>query len=208
MHARRPPTREVLVPSTPEWSAARRVPDEGSFAFRVNGRPCTVTCRGDAPLLYVLRNDLGLLGSRFGCGLGQCGACMVLLDGHPTPSCDLPVRATEGHEVVTIEGLSEDPLMQALQRAFIDRQAAQCGYCMSGILVSACALLRRDTQPHQAGIADALDRHLCRCGSHGRVLRAVENAARTVRAQKSGDQPPPAEDDEPRVGAGPVRSTP
>src|SRR5688500_13090914 len=96
----------VHVTSTQEWSAAARVPAVEVFALRVDGRSCTVTCRGDAPLLYVLRNDLGLLGSRFGCGLGQCGACMVLLDGHPTPSCDLPVRAAEGSEVVTIEGLS------------------------------------------------------------------------------------------------------
>jgi nicotinate dehydrogenase subunit A len=205
----RPRTREVLVTSTPEWSAATRVPDVGSFAFRVNGLPCTVTCRGDAPLLYVLRNDLGLLGSRFGCGLGQCGACMVLLDGRPTPSCDLPVRAAEGHEVVTIEGLSEDPVMRALQAAFIGRQAAQCGYCTSGILVSACALLRRDTEPDRAGVVGALDRNLCRCGSHGRVLRAVEDAARTVRAEVRGPAASAADrDHEPWAGAGPVRSTP
>ena len=193
--------------STPEWSAAARVPDEEAFALHVNGRSCTVTCRPDAPLLYVLRNDLGFLGSRFGCGLGQCGACMVLLDGRPTSSCDLPVRAVEGHEVVTIEGLSDDPVMLALQEAFLARQAAQCGYCMSGILVSACALLRRDIEPQHAGIADALDRNLCRCGSHGRVLRAVEDAARAMRAGGPGQQPADREH-EPRAGGGPVRSTP
>ena len=193
--------------STPEWSAAARVPPVEMFALRVNGRSCTVTCRGDAPLLYVLRNDLGLLGSRFGCGLGQCGACMVLLDGHPTPSCDLPVRAAEGSEVVTIEGLSDDPVMLALRESFLDRQAAQCGYCMSGILVSDCALLRRDTEPQPAGIADALDRNLCRCGSHGRVLGAVTAAARAVRAHESGE-PPPDRSHERRSGAGTERSTP
>jgi nicotinate dehydrogenase subunit A len=200
-------TGRVLVTSTPEWSAAARVPPVEMFALRVNGRSCTVTCRGDAPLLYVLRNDLGLLGSRFGCGLGQCGACMVLLDGHPTPSCDLPVRAAEGSEVVTIEGLSDDPVMLALRESFLDRQAAQCGYCMSGILVSACALLRRDTEPQPAGIADALDRNLCRCGSHGRVLGAVTDAARAVRAHESGE-PRPDRSHERRAGAGPERSTP
>lgn len=194
--------------SRPDWSRPRATPEpEATFRLTVNGDSREVTCRRDTPMLYVLRNDLGLLGSRFGCGLGQCGACMVLLDGHPTPSCDLPVWAAEGHEVVTIEGLSDDPVMQALQEAFISRQAAQCGYCMSGILVSACALLHRDTEPQHAGIADALDRNLCRCGSHGRVLGAVTDAARTVRAQESGAQPPDR-DHEPRAGACPVRSTP
>ena len=115
---------------------------------------------------------------------------MVLLDGHPTPSCDLPVWAAEGHEVVTIEGLAGDPVMQALQDSFIARQAAQCGYCMSGILVSACALLRSEDEPDRAGIAEALHRNLCRCGSHGRVLGAVEDAARTVQAVRSDEQAP------------------
>ncbi len=167
--------------STPEWSASARLPGVEDFPLRVNGRQRVVTCRGDTPLLYPLRNDLGLKGSRFGCGLGQCGACMVLLDGHPTPSCDLPVRAAAGHGVETIEGLSDDPVMQALQRSFIDRQAAQCGYCMSGILVSACALLRNDPSPDRTAVAGALDRNLCRCGSHGRVLAAVEHAAGSLR---------------------------
>jgi nicotinate dehydrogenase subunit A len=158
-------------------------------------------------VLYVLRNDLGLTGSRFGCGLGQCGACMVLLDGHPTPSCDLPVWAAEGHEVTTIEGLADDPVMRTLQDAFIDRQAAQCGYCMSGILVSACALLRKDDEPQRDGIAEALDRNLCRCGSHGRVLRAVADAARTVRAHRSGEQPTD-HDHRPQGAPRPLEGTP
>jgi nicotinate dehydrogenase subunit A len=102
---------------------------------------------------------------------------MVLLDGHPTPSCDLPVEAVEGHDVVTIEGLAGDPVVQALQRSFLELQAAQCGYCTSGILVSACALLRDEAAPDPAAVAGALERNLCRCGSHGRVLRAVEQAA-------------------------------
>jgi len=177
--------------SRPDWTRPRAVPEpEAVFRLQVNGNLREVTCRRDTPVLYLLRNDLGLTGSRFGCGLGQCGACMVLLDGHPTPSCDLPVWAAEGHEVVTIEGLSGDPVMQALQEAFICRQAAQCGYCMSGVLVSACALLRSEDEPDRASIAEALDRNLCRCGSHGRVLGAVEDAARTVRAHRSGQQPP------------------
>jgi nicotinate dehydrogenase subunit A len=169
----------------PEWSTARRVPDEEIFSLHVNGRERHVTCRGDAPLLYLLRNDLGLRGSRFGCGLAQCGACMVLLDGHPTPSCDLPVEAAEGHDVVTVEGLAGDRVMQALRRSFLDLQAAQCGYCTSGILVSACALLRDGSTPGRPEVDRALDRHLCRCGSHGRVLRAVLGAADALRVAVS-----------------------
>ncbi len=173
----------------PEWSAARTVPDEAVFRLRVNGAQHEVTCRSDAPLLYLLRNDLGLPGSRFGCGLGQCGACMVLLDGHPTPSCDLPVWAAEGHEVRTIEGLADDRVMHALQQCFLARQAAQCGYCMSGVLVAACALLRADTCPERATVARALERNLCRCGSHGRVLQAVLQAADALRGQDGTDTP-------------------
>ncbi len=155
--------------------------DEEVFVLQVNGQSRPVTCRPDAPLLYLLRNDLGLKGSRFGCGLGQCGACMVLLDGQPTPSCDLPAWAAQGHEVITIEGLADDGGMQALQGSFVDQQAAQCGFCMSGILVSACALLKEDPSPDGTVVAQALERNLCRCGSHGRVVRAVLHAADTVR---------------------------
>lgn len=193
--------------SRPDWSRPRAAPEpEAVFRLQINGRACEVTCRRDTPLLYVLRNDLDLRGSRFGCGLAQCGACMVLLDGHPTPSCGLPVWAAEGHEVTTVEGLSDDPVMRTLQDAFIDRQAAQCGYCMSGILVSACALLRRDDEPQRNAIAEALDRNLCRCGSHGRVLAAVADAARTVRAQGSGQ--PTEVDDRPQGAARRQGSTP
>ena len=172
--------------STPEWSIPSRLQDEEGFLLRVNGEVSEVRCRPDAPLLYVLRNDLDLKGSRYGCGLGQCGACMVLLDGHPTPSCDLPVWSVVGHEVLTIEGLvRDDGAMKALQRAFTDHQAAQCGYCTSGILVSACALLRDDPSPDRAAVAVALEKNLCRCGSHGRVVRAVLGAAVTLRARVS-----------------------
>ncbi|MGY1707599.1 (2Fe-2S)-binding protein [Geodermatophilus sp. SYSU D00697] len=175
--------------SRPAWATARRPPAEATFRLRVNGREAEVTCRGDAPLLYLLRNDLGLRGSRFGCGLAQCGACMVLLDGHPTPSCDLPVEAAQGHDVVTVEGLAEDPVMQALRRSFLDLQAAQCGYCTSGILVSACALLRDEAAPARPAVAGALERNLCRCGSHGRVLRAVEQAATALADDRPAGDP-------------------
>lgn len=166
---------------------ARRVPHEATFRFRVNGLAAEVTCRGDAPLLYLLRNDLGLTGSRFGCGLAQCGACMVLLDGHPTPSCDVPVQAVEGHDIVTVEGLAGDPVMRTLQRSFLDLQAAQCGYCSSGVLISACALLRDEAIQERSQVARALERNLCRCGAHGRIVRAVLQAADALHSADGRD---------------------
>jgi len=123
-------------------------------------------------LLYVLRNDLGLVGSRFGCGSGQCGACFVLVDGRPMASCDLPVSFVLNKKVTTVEGLDG-----RIQRALIAEQAAQCGYCMSGIAVSAAALLEKYKNPNEDEIREALDKNLCRCGSHGRVIRAVMKAA-------------------------------
>lgn len=121
----------------------------------------------------MLRGDLGLMGSRFGCGTGLCGACFVLLDGHPAPACDTPLWSAAGKVVTTVEGLREHPLLAA----FLAEQAAQCGYCVSGILVSAAALLDRDPRPGERAVAEALDRHLCRCGAHGRMVRAVLRAA-------------------------------
>lgn len=151
------------------------IPDE-RMTLEVNGAICQVECRPDTPLLYVLRNDLGLKAAKFGCGLGQCGACFVLVDGHPTASCDLPVRSAVGLAIVTVEGLVRSGEMTALYRSFVREQAAQCGYCMSGILVSATALLRKDPTPSDADVCAALDPHLCRCGSHRRVVRAVRGA--------------------------------
>ena len=141
--------------------------------LKVNGAELSVDAKPETPLLYVLRNDLGLVGSRFGCGSGQCGACFVLLDGRAMASCDMPVSFAEGKSVVTVEGLE----MNAVQRALVTEQAAQCGYCMSGIVVSASALLKSNPAPSEAQVKEALDRHLCRCGSHNRVVRAVMKAA-------------------------------
>jgi nicotinate dehydrogenase subunit A len=121
----------------------------------------------------VLRGDLGLVGSRFGCGTGLCGACFVLLDGQPVPACDTPLWSAAGRSVTTVEGLRGHPLLAA----FLAEQAAQCGYCVSGILVSAAALLAREPYPDEAAVRGALDRHLCRCGAHGRMVRAVLRAA-------------------------------
>jgi nicotinate dehydrogenase subunit A len=166
--------------STPEW-ATRPGGGHERFTLRVNGREHKVRCAADTPLLYVLRNDLGLTGMRFGCGLGQCGACMVLVDGRATASCDHPVSAADGHEIVTVEGLGDGDEPGPLQRAFLEEQAAQCGFCMSGILVAATALLRDEPSPDERRVRAALDANLCRCGSHNRVVRAVLRAARSAR---------------------------
>ena len=138
----------------------------------VNDRIFDVTANPETPLLYVLRNDLGLVGSRFGCGSGQCGACFVLVDGRPIASCDLPVSFVENKKVTTVEGLDG-----RVQKALLAEQAAQCGYCMSGIAVCATALLERNKEPNEFEIREALEKNLCRCGSHGRVIRAIQRAA-------------------------------
>ncbi|MGY1808507.1 (2Fe-2S)-binding protein [Blastococcus sp. SYSU D00669] len=146
------------------------------FAFTVNGRACSVEAEPSTPLLTVLRNELGLVGSRFGCGLGLCGACFVRLDGAVVPSCDTPVQAAAGHEVVTVEGLGGDGALHPVQQALLDRQAAQCGFCISGIAVRAAALLEEVPSPDAATVAAALDRNLCRCGAHRRIVEAVVEA--------------------------------
>ena len=142
----------------------------------VNGRPVALEVDGTKPLLWVLRDDLGLRGSRFGCGTEQCGACMVLIDGEPQYACAREIGTLAGHEVVTVEGLSGDGELHPIQRAILDEQAGQCGYCLSGIMMSAAALLRRNARPSRAEVAAALDKHLCRCGVHNRVIRAVQKA--------------------------------
>jgi nicotinate dehydrogenase subunit A len=141
--------------------------------LEVNGAPRSVDAAPDTPLLYVLRNDLGLVGTRFGCGSGQCGACFVLIDGRAMASCDLPVSFAEGKKVTTIEGLEAE---HPVQKALVAEQAAQCGYCMSGIVMSAVALLETNKNPTEAELRAALDKNLCRCGSHNRVVRAILNA--------------------------------
>jgi len=140
----------------------------------VNGARRAVDAAPDTPLLYVLRNDLGLPGTRYGCGTGQCGACYVLVDRRPMASCDLPLSYVANRKVVTVEGLDMHPVQQAL----IEHQAAQCGYCMSGIIISAVSLLAENSCPQESEIRKALDRHLCRCGSHNRVVKAILSVAR------------------------------
>ena len=139
----------------------------------VNGVERTVDAVPETPLLYVLRNDLGLPGTRFGCGSGQCGACFVLVDGRAMASCDLPISFVAGKKITTIEGLGgEHPVQKALER----HQAAQCGYCMSGIVMAAVALLSKTSKPGESEIRAALDKNLCRCGSHNRVVKAILDA--------------------------------
>ncbi len=153
-----------------------------SIALKVNGTVREVTADPDAPLLAVLRNQLELKSARFGCGHERCGACMVLLDGRPVFACTLPLGAAAGRSVTTVEGLGAPERPHPLQAAFLAEQAGQCGYCLSGILVSAAALLARDPDPDEAAIRAALEPHLCRCGSHNRIIRAVRRAAMEMRA--------------------------
>ncbi|MES2912931.1 MAG: (2Fe-2S)-binding protein [Pseudomonadota bacterium] len=151
------------------------------FDLQVNGNKRTVEAEENTPLIYILRNDCGLKGTRFGCGAGQCGSCHVLVDGVSVPSCDTPLWAAEGKPVTTVEGLAVGDALHPLQQAFIDEQAAQCGYCLSGILVRAAALLKTNPDPAEAEVREALDQHLCRCGTHNRIVRAVLRAAHTMR---------------------------
>src|SRR6266853_4080687 len=147
----------------------------------LNGITVSVTADGESPLLDILRNHLGLIGTKFGCGQEQCGCCMVLVDGKPEKSCAKPVSTLAGREIVTIEGLGTPDRPHPIQQAFLDEQAGQCGYCLAGILISAKALLDRNPSPSRTQIAEALDDNICRCGSHVRILRAVERAAALLR---------------------------
>ena len=148
-----------------------------TVAFRLNGQPVSVPSHSEQTLLDLLRNTLALKATRMGCGQGQCGACRVMLDGHAVAACETPLWAIEGKAVTTVEGLGSRSAPHALQTAFIEEQAMQCGFCTSGILMSAAALLQRQPQPTRAQIVQAIDGHLCRCGAHNRVVRAIEKAA-------------------------------
>ena len=154
-----------------------------NIEMTVNGGTVRVEADPDTPLLDVLRNHLGLVGSKFGCGLEQCGCCMVLVDGAPAKSCGKALGTVVGKSVVTIEGLGTRDKPHPLQQAFLDEQAGQCGYCLPGILVTAKALLDRNPAPTRREIALALDDNICRCGSHVRILRAVERAAAAMRGE-------------------------
>jgi aerobic-type carbon monoxide dehydrogenase small subunit (CoxS/CutS family) len=150
------------------------------IALTVNGRAVEIETDGTQPLLSVLREELALRGSRFGCGTEQCGACMVLIGGEPVPSCTREVATVAGKAVTTVEGLARNGTLHPLQQAFLDEQAGQCGYCLSGILMSAAALLERNPAPTRAQIVAALDPHLCRCGVYNRIIRAVQRASAMI----------------------------
>lgn len=152
------------------------------IAFTLNGEPVSAAAEEGASLLHLLRGPLGLSGPRFGCGAEACGACMVLLDGQPAFACTAPAEAAAGRRVTTVEGLGTPEAPHPLQRAFLAEQAGQCGYCLSGILVSAAALLAANPRPDAAAVKAALAPHLCRCGSHNRIVRAVLRAAAEMAA--------------------------
>src|SRR5512134_2460921 len=147
----------------------------------VNGTKRELAADAETPLLYVLRNDLGLKGARYGCGAGFCCACMVIVDGKAVQSCDVPVSAVAGKSITTIEGIGTSDKPHPLQSAYVREQAAQCGYCVTGIIMSAKALLDANPRPTDADIRAALKGNLCRCGTHHRILRAIERAATELR---------------------------
>ena len=153
-----------------------------TFALRVNGATKSVAVEPDTPLLYVLRNDLELNGPKFGCGLAQCGACSVLIDGKEARSCVTPVAAAARGRITTIEGLGTLEKLHPLQRAFIEEQACQCGFCGNGMVMAAKALLDRNASPTNQDVRQALNGHLCRCASHNRIVRAVQRAAKEMRS--------------------------
>ena len=154
--------------------------------LEVNGQRRSVSAGPDTPLLYVLRNDLELNGAKYGCGMTQCGACTVLVNGAARRSCVTPVGSIEGNEVTTLEGLGTLDKPHPLQQAFIEEQAGQCGYCLTGIIMGAAALLGREPAPTDAQIRSELDIHLCRCGAYDRILRAIHRASRQMRKTRVG----------------------
>ena len=160
-----------------------KVEDSTARWLSVNGRQREVHAEDDTPLLYVLRNHLNLKGTRFGCGFALCGACFVLVDGRPVYSCDTPLWSVADKSIRTVEGLSDGEEAHPVTRALIAGQAAQCGYCMSGIVVAAVALLADNPDPTEAEVRTALDPNLCRCGSHNRVVRAVLSAAAEIASE-------------------------
>ena len=150
------------------------------YSFVVNGKTRSVNADPDTPLLYVLRENLELTGPKFGCGLGQCGACRVHVDGEAVPSCVLPVSSLQGRKITTLEGLGSTSKPHPVQQAFIEEQAVQCGYCINGMVMTSAALLAKNKNPTEAQIREALAGNLCRCGTHQRIVKAVQRAAKSL----------------------------
>lgn len=152
---------------------------EKDISLHINGKKQTVRVDPATPLLYVLRNQLELNGPKYGCGIEICGACMVLMDGVAAPSCRIPVESMEGREITTLEGLTRaDGKMSPVQSAFVKEQAAQCGYCLNGMVIAATALLKTNKKPDEEAIRMGMERNLCRCGTHTRIIKAVQTAAK------------------------------
>ena len=150
------------------------------YSLVVNGMTRSVDADPDTPLLYVLRENLELTGPKFGCGLGQCGACRVHVDGEAVPSCVLPVSSLQGRKITTLEGLGSTSKPHPVQKAFIEEQAVQCGYCINGMVMTSAALLAKNKNPTEAQIREALAGNLCRCGTHQRIVKAVQRAAKSL----------------------------
>ncbi len=162
-------------------------PDPGqTVRFKVNGEERSVTTEPDRPLLDVLREDLQLTGTKYGCGEGQCGACAVYVDGEPARSCILPVGSVAGKSITTIEGLARGDALHPVQQAFLDEGAMQCGYCMSGMVLAAAALLRHKPDPTDEEIVAGMNGHLCRCNGYVKIVRAVRRAAVAMRSERRG----------------------
>jgi aerobic-type carbon monoxide dehydrogenase small subunit (CoxS/CutS family) len=157
---------------------------EETISFKLNGKKTELTTDPNQTLLWVLRNHFGLTGTKFGCGIGFCGACTVLIDDEPVRSCMVPVTEASGKSVVTIEGLAEDSKLHPLQKAFIEHDALQCGYCTSGMIMTAAGLLKKNPAPTREEIIDGLEDNLCRCGAHNRIIDAVQTAAEEMKGGK------------------------
>jgi aerobic-type carbon monoxide dehydrogenase small subunit (CoxS/CutS family) len=156
-----------------------------TIAFTLNGKPVSVTTDGQRPLLWVLRTDLGLTGTKFGCGQDHCGACTVLVDSKAVRSCVYPVRNANGREVRTIEGLSQNGDLHPLQKAFVEHDALQCGFCTPGMILTAYSLLQQNPQPTREEIIQGMDQNLCRCGAHTRIIDAIQSAAAQMKGGTS-----------------------
>jgi len=156
-----------------------------TVGFKLNGRPVSVTADGDRELLWVLRTDLGLTGTKYGCGQNQCGACTVLVNAEAVRSCHYPLKDVAGKEVVTIEGLEQQGRPHPLQRAFVERGAVQCGFCSPGMIMNAYGLLLKNAKPTRAQIIESMDGNLCRCGTYSRIVAAIQTAATEMRGGKA-----------------------
>ncbi len=153
---------------------------EQAIQFTLNDKPVRITADGDRKLLWVLRSDLGLTGTKFGCGQGYCGACTVLVDGEPVRSCSIPLKDVQGMEVVTIEGLAQNGTLHPVQKAFMEHDALQCGFCTPGMILQAVALLKKNPKANRVEILKSMEHNLCRCGAHTRIVSAIESAARSL----------------------------